>query len=155
MLNQWQSMEIVPARNRQHPLSLKRKEDFPMTKISVTASIIAIAILVVPVGSLAQSGGSAGGGSAGGGRNGWRQRCTVGSRQYRRSEQFRLPRLLTVCVALLASRFLEWLASRFLESIAPKSKEEFSEVVEAGLSTSSNAATISCWTYLVAGSDLI
>src|ERR1700716_2301164 len=55
--------------NQQRALSLHPKRGYLMTKLSVAASIIAIAILAGPVSSLAQSGGG-GGGSAGGAASG-------------------------------------------------------------------------------------
>jgi hypothetical protein len=52
------------------PACVGLPKEFPMSRISVMASAIAIAMVVVPVGSFAQSGGGAGGGSAGGAASG-------------------------------------------------------------------------------------
>jgi hypothetical protein len=70
MLVQWRGKEIVPWWNQQRVLSLESEMEIPMTKISVTASIVAIALLIGPIHSFAQSsgaGGAASGPSAGSG----------------------------------------------------------------------------------------
>jgi hypothetical protein len=55
-------------RNLRQPSPLNSKGSFAMTKASVTASLVAVALLFGSVGSFAQGGGS--GGSAGGAASG-------------------------------------------------------------------------------------
>jgi hypothetical protein len=62
---QWRGKQIVPSWNQQRALSLESEREIPMTKISVTASIVAIALLIGPIHSFAQSGSAAGSPSAG------------------------------------------------------------------------------------------
>jgi hypothetical protein len=75
MLIQWRGKRIVPSWNEQRVLSLESERkipttEIPMTKISVTASIVAIALLIGPIHSFERSsgtGGAASGPSAGSG----------------------------------------------------------------------------------------
>jgi hypothetical protein len=66
LLIQWRRAEIVPVRNQRHALLLSNERRFPMVKLSATASLVAIAILIGPIGSLAQSGGGSAGAAASG-----------------------------------------------------------------------------------------